>query len=193
MSPRKPRDLSASDGIPVRLSGRDRDLILKHTFIGGEVEARLRVARMNGPRIVVDLTPDDLDELLGYVAAEANHSQLPAVRRQLTALYDRLAAHEARQVRYSRPPGPSDVAVEPPRPHHFTHKQGQYLAMIHYYTKIHARPPAEADLQAYFKVSAPSVHQMVVTLHARGLIAREPGKPRSIRLLVDRHELPDLE
>ena len=75
----------------------------------------------------------------------------------------------------------------------FTAKQGQYLAFIHYYTKIHGRAPSEAELQAYFKVAPPSVHQMVLTLHARGLITREPGRPRSVRLLLDRAELPDLE
>ena len=75
----------------------------------------------------------------------------------------------------------------------FTAKQGQYLAFIHYYTKIHGRAPSEAELQAYFKVAPPSVHQMVLTLHARGLITREPGRPRSVRLLLDRADLPDLE
>lgn len=75
----------------------------------------------------------------------------------------------------------------------FTAKQGQYLAFIHYYTKIHGRAPAEAELQAYFKVSPPSVHQMVLTLQTRGLVTREPGRPRSIRLLLGRAELPDLE
>ncbi len=75
----------------------------------------------------------------------------------------------------------------------FTVKQGQYLAFIYYYSKIHRRAPAESELQEYFKVSPPSVHQMVLTLQARGLISREPGKPRSIRLLLDRGELPDLE
>jgi len=39
----------------------------------------------------------------------------------------------------------------------YTAKQGQYLAFIYYYTKIHGQPPAEADLQRYFKVSPPSI------------------------------------
>lgn len=30
-------------------------------------------------------------------------------------------------------------------PMKFTEEQGQYLAFIHYYTKLHLRPPAEAD------------------------------------------------
>ena len=29
----------------------------------------------------------------------------------------------------------------------FTPKQGQYLAFIHLYTRLHRRPPAEADMQ----------------------------------------------
>jgi len=75
----------------------------------------------------------------------------------------------------------------------YTPKQGQYLAFIYYYTKIHGVPPAEADMQRYFRVSPPAVHDMVVTLDRQGFIAREPGKARSIRLLLSRAELPDLE
>jgi Mn-dependent DtxR family transcriptional regulator len=73
-----------------------------------------------------------------------------------------------------------------------TDKQGQYLAFIHYYTKIHGCAPAESDLERYFCVSPPSVHQMVLALEAHGFIARTPGKGRSIRLLVPRKSLPDL-
>ena len=54
----------------------------------------------------------------------------------------------------------------------YTAKQGQYLAFIHYYSKIHGRSPSEAEMQQYFRVSPPAVHQMVLTLAARGLIAR---------------------
>jgi len=75
----------------------------------------------------------------------------------------------------------------------FTEKQGQYLAFIYYYTKVNRRPPAEADMQRYFRVTPPSVHQMVVALEANGFIARVPGQGRSIRLLVPREELPELE
>ena len=45
-----------------------------------------------------------------------------------------------------------------------TPKQGQYLAFIHLYTRLHHRPPAETDMRKYFRVSPPSVHQMVLTL-----------------------------
>jgi DNA-binding MarR family transcriptional regulator len=75
----------------------------------------------------------------------------------------------------------------------YTAKQGQYLAFIFYYTKIHGRAPAESDMQNYFKVSPPSVHQMVLTLELNGFIERVPGQGRSIRLPIPREKLPDLE
>ncbi len=82
--------------------------------------------------------------------------------------------------------------VPAPRPA-YTRKQGQYLAFIHYYTKLHGTPPAEAEMARYFGVSAPSAHQMVVTLEENGFIARTRGRARSIRLLLSRESLPDLE
>ena len=74
----------------------------------------------------------------------------------------------------------------------FTTKQGQYLAFIHHYTKVHRVAPAEMDMQRFFRVSPPSVHQMVLTLEANGFIERTPGQARSIRLLVSREDLPEL-
>ncbi len=75
----------------------------------------------------------------------------------------------------------------------FTKLQGQYLAFIHAYTKLNRVPPAEADMQRYFEVTPPSVHQMVLTLEKRGLIMRTPRQPRTIKVLVPSHELPELE
>ena len=69
---------------------------------------------------------------------------------------------------------------------------GPYLAFIYHYTRLHRRAPAEAEMQEYFRVSPPSVHQMVLPLEARGLIERTPGQARSIRLRIPPEELPDL-
>ena len=74
----------------------------------------------------------------------------------------------------------------------FTPKQGQYLAYIYAYTRLHRRPPAETDLREYFRVSPPSVHQMLVSLERAGFIRRQPRVARSIQLLVDPKYLPDL-
>ena len=66
------------------------------------------------------------------------------------------------------------------------------MAFIYAYTLVLGRPPAEADLQHYFAVSPPSVHQMVLTLERHGLIRRQPRVARSIELLVPPELLPIL-
>ena len=38
----------------------------------------------------------------------------------------------------------------------FTQKQGQYLAFIDAYTLVNGRPPAQADIQRFFRVTPPS-------------------------------------
>lgn len=75
----------------------------------------------------------------------------------------------------------------------FTALQGQYLAFIHAYTTLHRRPPAEQDFQAFFRVTPPTVHRMIVTLHTRGLITRHPGTARTITLAVPPDQLPPLQ
>jgi len=75
----------------------------------------------------------------------------------------------------------------------YTRLQGQYLAFIYYYTKLNGRPPAERDMEAYFRTAFSSVHQMILTLEKKGFISRIPGAPRSIALRLTRAQLPDLE
>ena len=75
----------------------------------------------------------------------------------------------------------------------FTAKQGQYLAFIYAYIKLNRRPPAEADMQRFFRVTPPSVHRMVVELERLQLIRRQPGVARSIELLVPPALIPALE
>ncbi len=72
----------------------------------------------------------------------------------------------------------------------FTFTQGRYLAFIHAYTSLHGVPPAESEIAAAMLVSAPSVNQMVKALEKRGLILRQPGKPRSIQILIPDDSIP---
>jgi repressor LexA len=97
---------------------------------------------------------------------------------------------------FSRPAGflgRRGIIVLVPSDGKYTPKQGQYLSFIYYYTKIHGIAPAEAEIQHYFRVTPPSVHQMILMLEQQGFITRTPGAARSIRLLLGRPELPDLE
>ena len=57
----------------------------------------------------------------------------------------------------NRGPEPGHAASKP----RLTQKQGQYLAFIHAYTLVLGRPAAEADLRRHFRVTPPSVHQML--------------------------------
>ena len=92
----------------------------------------------------------------------------------------------------------------------FTKTQGQYLAYIYHYTQIipqghkfrtsrqaaqlsfNHQPPSEADIQRYFRVTPPTVHQMILKLEENGFILRVPRQARTIRVLVPPEELPQL-
>jgi repressor LexA len=172
-----------------RCSVRERDLILERALLDPEIEACLCAAAPAGSRLLVELTLDDIDDLLGCTAAEANHCDDPKVRSVLHATCDRLSqlldqfTDEAPAVR-------AQAEAAAPK---FTARQGQYLAFIYYFTKIHGRAPAEADLQKHFKVSPPAVHQMILTLERRALISRVPGKARSVKIRISRTDVPELE
>ena len=90
------------------------------------------------------------------------------------------------------PAGPAQ-SIRDRRAVTFTARQGQFLAFIHLYRKLHRRGPAESDLRAFFRVTAPAVHGMVVKLEELGLITREPGVARSMRVAIPAEQLPELE
>jgi DNA-binding MarR family transcriptional regulator len=81
------------------------------------------------------------------------------------------------------------MATSPPQ---LTEAQGQYLAFISMYTLVNGQPPAEADMQRFFGVTPPSVHNMVMGLERKGLITRVPRQPRSIAVIVPEDALPRL-
>jgi DNA-binding MarR family transcriptional regulator len=90
---------------------------------------------------------------------------------------------------HGRGPTMNRAGESPPE---FTPRQGQYLAFIHAYTLVNGRPPAHADLQRFFRVTPPTVHQMLLTLEKSGLISRRPAVARCLTVLVAREYLPPL-
>jgi hypothetical protein len=64
---------------------------MKHTFAGNELTDRLRIVPSPGRRPCYSFTLDDLDELAGYVAAEANHAKVKKLEKDLRRLYGRIA------------------------------------------------------------------------------------------------------
>ena len=109
----------------------------------------------------------------------AEDIDLPVLRRAIVIVLD-------------EPPANVRDTLGVPKPK-YTKKQGQYLAFIHHYTVVHKRPPAETDMQAYFGVTAPTIHQMVVRLEEKGLIKRIPRQARTIEVLVPPEQLPPLQ
>jgi hypothetical protein len=77
--------------VPLALNDRERELILQYTFADDELTARLRIERQSGEPATYAFNLDDLDDLAGYVAAEANHATDKKMQKQLQALYDRIA------------------------------------------------------------------------------------------------------
>lgn len=75
----------------------------------------------------------------------------------------------------------------------YTEKEGQYLAFIFYYKKINGVSSAQIDLQRYFEVSPPTVHNMILRLEKKNLISRVPNAPRSLTINLKEYELPRLQ
>jgi DNA-binding MarR family transcriptional regulator len=89
--------------------------------------------------------------------------------------------------------GSTDMSISGDDTPVFTERQGQYLAFIYAYQKINRCAPAQADIQRYFAVSPPTVHQMLLTLERNGLLHREPGASRSLKVLIAPQYLPPLK
>ncbi len=171
-----------------------------------------------GVRVEVELmsSPTEIDERemfasAGYLTNDMNSVGVSIPRDQANVLVAEFTINKARQMDVVdgiarefrigvRNYGQCSIsfAKAPPRrtqeakPHH-SQKQGQYLAFIYYYTKLNRRPPAEAEMQRFFRTTPPAVHNMVLQLEKKGFIERKPAQPRSIKLLVPRVELPELE
>lgn len=87
---RRIKKVGVDEGVPVKLSVRDRTLILDHTLTDPELTARLEAAVPVRSRITVHYTLSELDELLGFIAAKANHARDRKLQRQLDKLFERI-------------------------------------------------------------------------------------------------------
>jgi len=85
------KQIAIGEKVPLELTDRERDLIITHTFAGNNLTDRLRIAPGPGRRPLYRFTLDDLDELAGFVAAEANHAKVRKLEKELRQLYSRIA------------------------------------------------------------------------------------------------------
>ena len=163
-------------------------MLLQHVQPPDALDPMLGPHRGDGPLVTLFLNSEAGDEFFQLVEQTACGAQNLMVQRRLGRLVERLDDGFDNQV----DPGahlvrPAACGIG------YTPKQGQYLAFIYLYEKLHRRPPAEADMQAYFRVTPPTVHEMVLTLQRRKFIVRTPGEARSIRLLLRPEQVPALE
>jgi Plasmid pRiA4b ORF-3-like protein len=88
--PQKQRiPVKPDETVPLELNRRERDLIICHTFADDSLTDRLRVT-IPGRYPVLHFTLEDLDELVGFIAAEANHAKNRVLQEQLDQLCDRI-------------------------------------------------------------------------------------------------------
>ena len=73
--------------LPVRLSLRERDLIREKTYCDPDFA---KLALVDGAGIRVELSLDEIEEIQGYVAAEANHCGDKKLQKELDALFEKL-------------------------------------------------------------------------------------------------------
>jgi len=73
--------------VEVAFTVEERGLILDHTLAGPDLTGRLSIAEVRGNKLVAKFTLDDLDELIGYIAAEANHTPESKFEESLDKLY----------------------------------------------------------------------------------------------------------
>ena len=76
--------------VSLKLSVRERELILEHTFADDELTAALHVVPTAHKTSAYSFTLDDLEELMGYVAAEANHAKDKKLQKELDRLFERV-------------------------------------------------------------------------------------------------------
>jgi len=76
--------------VPLELTDRERELILEHALADEALIGRLRVAPTPNQRAVFHFTLDDLDDLAGCVAAEANHSKDKKLRKEWDRIFARI-------------------------------------------------------------------------------------------------------
>jgi hypothetical protein len=76
--------------IPLDLSDLERDLIVQRTFADDQLTRRLRLVRRAGDSAAYRFTLGELDDLAGYVAAEANHAKDKKLKKQLARLFGRI-------------------------------------------------------------------------------------------------------
>jgi hypothetical protein len=85
--PQKRKKIPYGSKLPVYFSEEELRFIREHTFINPDF-GRLAVAERS--KLKLELSLDDIEEVQGYIAAEANHTKNKKLQRELDLLYEKL-------------------------------------------------------------------------------------------------------
>ena len=88
--------IGIDDKLPVPFTFKERDLIRSETFIDMSMDRAFGLAEVKAGRVVVPLTLSDIEDLMGHIAATANHTDDRQLKRRLQAIWDRLDKYENR-------------------------------------------------------------------------------------------------
>ncbi len=77
--------------IEIKFTEQERELIIDYTFAGPDLTNKLKIAEIKGKHLIAKYTIYDLDELIGFIAAEANHTEDKKLEKKLDKLFERLS------------------------------------------------------------------------------------------------------
>ena len=86
------KKIKNGEQVPVKLSLRERDLVIDHAFLDPELADSIKIAQIRSGKITAKYSLDDIDLLLGCIAAESNHTKNKKLKKELDELFDRLHA-----------------------------------------------------------------------------------------------------
>ena len=76
--------------IVIKITPEERDLILDHTLADEVLTDRLKIAGMRGKYLVARYSTHDLDDLIGFIEAEANYTENKKLQKKLDRLIEKL-------------------------------------------------------------------------------------------------------
>jgi len=76
--------------LPVNLTLQERDLIRNATLCNPDFA---RFAVIEGKGVILNLSLDDIEEIQGYIAAEANHAKSRKLQKNLDRLFSKFQVY----------------------------------------------------------------------------------------------------
>lgn len=83
----KRQKISYGSKLPVYFSEEDLRLVRERTLVDPDFG---RLALAESGKLKLELSLDEIEEVQGYIAAEANHTENMKIQRKLDLLYDKL-------------------------------------------------------------------------------------------------------